>query len=338
MEFPLLTLAGVVLLGLLCIDIFRTIIHIGGGGFFSRRLADWAWKLAIKLSGKNPHAKILDYAGSIILVVLILAWLLWLWLALSLVYLADTGSVVVTNSGRQASIVGKIYFVGYTLTSLGNGDLKSGSDAWRIVTNLTGITSLFIVSLSISYLLPVLQAAVTKRTLASYIYRMGRSPWEILTNCHAADSFSMLYNRVTNLETMILQHTEQHFAYPILHSFHATDPASSAELNLATLDEALSVLLVFELDDPGQRGQVMVVRRAIGAFLDRYRAMYLDADNAPPPFTYDQDPPWPRDLFIGPAQSSRLDELSERRSTLLASIEQHGWKWEDVTEPEAKES
>lgn len=56
------------------------------------------------------------------------------------------------------------------------------------------------------------------------------------------------------MSTQLLKVTQQHLAYPVLHYFHSTDPASSAPRAVAALDDAL-VLLDCALDPDVAPGQ-----------------------------------------------------------------------------------
>ncbi len=73
-----------------------------------------------------------------------------------------------SDTNLPADLVGKIYFAGYTIFTLGNGDYQP-LGGWRIVTVIANATSLIIVTLSISYLIPLLSAVVEKRVLAGRI-------------------------------------------------------------------------------------------------------------------------------------------------------------------------
>ncbi len=322
---------GISFILLTVIDIFQTVIQIGGGGVMSKFFSEHLWKFFVWIAGGDPQSKILAYAGGFILASLFFFWIILLWAGFSLIYLSEEAAVVDTNSGRMVSTVGKIYYVGYTLTSLGNGDLKSGSDAWRLMSNFMGITSMFIVTLSISYLLPVLQAALSKRVLAKYINQMGDNPQEILIKGWNGKDFSLLYNRMRTLDAMILKHTENHLAYPILHYFHAERREFSAPLNLAKLDEALTCIQIFELDPSATRYNWQFLRKSLDDFVEMAKRSYVQPEKEAPPFHIDL-------LASSFPQIEKLNEglpviqsdLNERRKLLLGLVQKDCWKWTDV--------
>jgi hypothetical protein len=328
----IMILLGIGILVTVSIDIFLTVIHFGGGGILSKPFCDFLWKVTVVLSGRNPRSSFLVYSGALILVLLFFFWVLLIWTGFGLIYLSDVKSVVETNTEINTNTFGKIYYVGYVLTSLGNGDLKSGSDFWKIMTNLMGIASLFFVSLSISYLLPVLQAVISKRTLARYIHQMGRTPEEIILNGWNGEDFSQLYQRITSLETMIIQHSERHLAYPILHFFHSNLPEYSAPLNLAKLDEAITIMEVYELDKSNKTYHWQMLRKSMDDFITKVQGYFVEPTSDQPPFRYNRIvSEFSKESLSDNLVAERLKKNSERRRVMKGLIEKDLWEWEDMT-------
>lgn len=326
---------GLSILVIVVIDIFLTVIHLGGGGILSKPYSEGIWRIFKLFSGRNPESVILNYAGSFILVSLFFFWISIIWLGFSLIFLADEGSVVDSITDANSNEVGKIYFVGYTLTSLGNGDLKSGSDWWRIMTNIMGMGSIFFVSLVISYLLPVLQTVVAQRTLATYIYQLGNTPEDIILNGWNGKDFSALHKRFSTLETMILKLSEQHMAYPILHYFHADKREYAAPLNLAKLDEALTIREIYQMDKNTDNFNWVPIRRSLDNYLLKMKGNFITPSSLPPPFEYPRIHEFWDDIPIpDSALQKKLNELKERRCLLLGLVEKDLWHWQDINKVE----
>lgn len=327
----ILILVGACILVVAAIDIFLTVIHLGGGGLLSKPFFEFFWRIFIFASNRNPESTFLKFAGSVILVSLFFFWLILIWFGFSLIFLADDGSVIDSMTGENANVVGNIYFVGYTLTSLGNGDLKSGSDEWRIITNIMGMGSLFFISLGISYLLPVLQAVIAQRTLATYIYQLGNTPEAIIINGWNGKNFSVLHQRFGDLETMILKLSEQHLAYPILSYFHADKREYAAPLSLAKLDEALTIREIYLMDKDTDNFNWVALRRALDNYLLKMKGNYIKPSTQPPPFRYQQVAAYWGDLKVSEeTRQKKLDALRERRCLLLGLVEKDLWLWKDV--------
>ncbi|MDT0651312.1 hypothetical protein [Autumnicola edwardsiae] len=319
---------GISLLIAVSIDIIKTVIFIDGSGTFSKFLAAGIWQIFYFIGGKKGSSKVLTFAGGTILIVLVLFWILMIWGGYSLIFLSDPDSVVDTTTKKPASTIGNIYYVGYTLTSLGNGDLKSGSDFWRIISNIMGISSMFFTTLGISYVLPVLQAVIAKRSLAIYITKLGRTPNQIIKKGWNGKSFSALYDRFTTLENMLLQHSERHLAYPVLHYFHSNYKDYSAPLRLAALDEAITIQEIFELDKTDQAYNWNALRGAMDNYIVRLDNTFTGSPDKAPPFPYEN--PLNNSTVLENGKEEELRQYQQRRCKLLGLINKDGWEWEDL--------
>lgn len=328
-----LILLGIFILIIVLIDLFKTILYINGGGRLSSFIASKIWWVYFKIAKGNAKASALNYAGGTILMGLVTMWIFLIWIGYSLIYLSDPNSVLESSTGENADIIGKIYYVGYTLTSLGNGDLKAGSDVWRIVSNIMGMNSMIFISLGISYLLPVLQAVIDKRTLAVYIYQLGKSPQEIISKGFNGEDFTPLYSRFKNLETMLLKHGEQHLAYPILHYFHTNKRSHSIRLNLAILDETLNIQEAYKLDKSANAYTWRVLSGAIDNLAVRIAEDHTYSSDDSPEFNYFDDlPDKLRNNFEEDPGIPNDQKFNQRRQRLLGYIKKAGWDWEDVVE------
>lgn len=78
--------------------------------------------------------------------------------------------------GGPADWTGRIWFVAYAMSTMGNGDHTPNGDVWQIVASLTTLSGFFLAPLVISYLLSVLGAVVAKRAFAGQVSGMGQTP------------------------------------------------------------------------------------------------------------------------------------------------------------------
>ncbi len=304
---------------------------MNGGGIISNFISKGIWKILFTLSNKNARSALLGKAGLIILISIFACWIFLIWMSFSLIYLSDSGSVVDTATEVNANTVGKIYFVGYTISSLGNGDLKSGSDAWRIFSNVMSIYGTFFITLIISYLIPVLDAVIKKRALSGYIYQLGKTPQDIIKNGWNGEDFSILYSHFSSLYTMILEHSERHLAYPILHYFHSNTPKYSAPLTFAILDEAISIQKVYKIDNSPRAINWKILSESMDSYINVLRTFNKTEKETEPPFSSIDN------LMNIPINKRReeaqpyVSKLAERRKALNGLIRHDGWEWEDVT-------
>ncbi|MDT0295043.1 hypothetical protein ACFQ3R_05390 [Mesonia ostreae] len=329
----ILIFLGLLIQAVVLVDIFKTIIYINGAGFLSSTVSKGIWRLFYKISGGNGERKILNLCGPIILLVFLFMWISFIWLGYSLIYISEPSSVISNTTGNSASLVGKIYYVGYMLTSLGNGDFRAGSGTWQIISNIMGLNSMIFISLGISYLLPVLQAVIDKRTLAVHIDKLGSTPAEIIKNGYNGDGFEPLYQRFSNLESLLIKHGERHLAYPILHYFHANKKAHAISLSLAVLDETISIQEIYKIDDSPKNYHWYILKGALDNFYERLDCSFIIAAQEPPPFDYKSQlsKEFANKVMADPMLE--LGKISDRRKKVLGYIQNDGWTWDDVIIP-----
>jgi hypothetical protein len=75
--------------------------------------------------------KVLEIGGAVMVSILI-NWLLLIWLSASLLFISQPDSLmnVETNS---TTVVNKIFYTGYTLSTLGLGDMEPEGNFWDIL-------------------------------------------------------------------------------------------------------------------------------------------------------------------------------------------------------------
>lgn len=260
--------AGVALIVAAFADAALTTVTAGnGGGPMTSRLSRSTWRVLRRLSGTRTSG-LLPYAGSIVLLLTVGAWVLLLWAGWSLVFLGADSAIVQASTGAPASTATTIYYAGFVVSTLGVGDVVAVTGAWQVTTALASLVGLSLVTLSITYLLSVVSAAVARRRLAQSVSILGTSgPGIVLTHWVGGGLSSHLPSRVQTLTSLLLTTTQQHLAYPVLHYFHAADPAASAPRAVAALDDAL-VLLESGVDPSvAPAGDLLLpLRRAIESY------------------------------------------------------------------------
>ena len=329
----LLVVVGVSLILLAVSDFGVTAFVPTGEGRITAVIGRGIYNLMLRLSGCDGHNRILNYIGLAIIFAISTSWILLLWTGFALVYIADVNSVLVGSDKTPADVFEKIYHVGYTLSTLGIGDYVPGNDFWRVITSLVSFIGLVTITMSITYLVPVITNAIQKRSLSLQISSLGETPEEIVINCYNGEDFSEAENAISNFSSEIFLYTQNHVAYPILHHMHSNNPSENIVLKLAALDEALNIFL-FHIPAKLQPNLLPLqsVRRAITAYLKTITYM----EPAP------QQPPLPRFHLIEEytgvklvcTSSPYLDEvyrpLDKRRKLLFADVQSDGWDWKDI--------
>ena len=275
----------------------------------------------------------MEFAGAIITAIVLVNWLLLIWASCTIMICSDEKSVMNVETNTSANLVSKIYFTGYTLSTMGNGDMEPGDGFWEFFTALFSFSGLILISIAITYLIPVLSAEIEKRRLSVYITTLGCSATEIIENNWNGQDAKGLEVHFGRLTPMIIAHAQNHNAYPILHFYHTSNKKESFVLNITNLDEAITIMLLHlpEAQRPCN-AEMYPLRKAISNYLITIKSAYInparEAPGIPPLPNFDKlCIPYANDQSrIG----AHYDQLQERRKALLGLIEDDGWHWGDL--------
>lgn len=288
----LLFLAGVVGLLVVGVDVVATTTGSGsrsGSGPLTARLSKRLWAVALAVHRRRPSHRALHVFGLTLTVGVVTAWILAAWSCWTLVFASVDGSVVSSTTREPVGLAGKAYFAGYSILTLGNGEVQPSSTPWRILTLAASASGLALVTLAVTYVLNVVQAGNRRRSLATLIWSLGDTSDEIVERARRdPDRFA---SQVWSLVDPLALVREQHVAFPVLHYLHATDrhralpaqaaklaraverlrseggPASSSVLQSAArvLDEYAVAVAAYEPDGPDRTGGMDVERLLEGA-------------------------------------------------------------------------
>lgn len=317
-------LLGVLFVVAVAYDIIQTALRLGQrGGPLTLRLASYLWRAALRAP------RLLQVAGVLILLTIVSVWVLFSWLGWSLVFAAFERSVVSSDTGAPADLVGKIYFAGYTIFTLGNGDYQPVG-GWRILTVVASAGGLMIVTLSITYLVPLLSAVVEKRALAGRISLMGRSIQEVVRKL-ASLGGDEVKQEISSFPEHLLLLKERHLAYPVLHYFQSRERDNAIAPSLAVLNEALHVVCDGTVDaDPSLELAAEKFRCGTGRLLTSLEPWFVTEEPAAP------DPP-PLETVVGSDLRlrdhaeflARVSRGGKLRGQLRWMVQDTGWSWED---------
>ena len=211
----LLLILGFVLLAVVSSDVLVTTLTVRGGGFLTNRFSSFLWHSSTRLHRHHNNHSLLAGVGLLLILGMAVIWYLCTWAAWSLIFCSFSDAIVNSSNGEPASIWGRIYFVAYTITTLGRGDYQPNSTIWHLLTGLAAANGFFLVTLSIAYLFPVVSAATEKRILAVTISCLGGTPDEILAKAWNGKDFGNLDQHLINLAPLIVGLGEKHLTYPV---------------------------------------------------------------------------------------------------------------------------
>lgn len=331
---PLLGVLGAVLVTLALLDMLWTTVAVSAGaGPLTSRLSHLLWRLLCRLSrrSREPH-RVLRVTGVLVVVSMFTLWLTVLTVGWGLVFSASETAVVTTASGEPASFSERLYFAGYSTATLGNGEYRPGGGVWQLLTVMATFSGLGMATMGITYLVPVTQAVVDRRTLALEIDSLGRSPTDIVVNAWEDGAFPRLGRRVTSISSSLSRLGQRHLAYPILHYFHDVSQQAAGTVKLAVLDEALTLLRFGVRADQRPDGlDLASARESVGSFLSALSAGHIGPADAPPPLP-DLAPLRTAGLptVSDETFAAACGELEHRRRLLRAAVEDDGWTWDQV--------
>lgn len=274
-----LFIAGTVVLALAFSDLLVTTLSSQGAGIITHRVNHYFSSFLKFICGHNPRNKFLNYSGLYIMTTILLSWIVLIWAGNSLLFLADYDSVINNSTKVTASTVDKIYFIGYTLSSLGYGDFVPNGNGWKLYTSFISFTGIMYLTIAITYIVPVVSKAIEEKSLSIMISTLGNSPQEILINNWDGKKFKGLSSLFQSLSSMIVQHGQSHLSYPILNYLHNSDKRKSIAINIANLDEALTLLHCIPEEYRPQKTSMRILRKGITSYISTLENSFIKSSD-----------------------------------------------------------
>jgi len=322
---------GVALIAIATVDAIWTTLSTKDAGPISGWVAGHLWFGLRRAHGASRSHRLLSAGGTIIVLATLLTWLFFFWAGWTLVFASSHEAIVDLQTREPVDFVGRIYFAGYAMTTLGTGDVVPVG-GWRIVTILCAASGLVIITLAITYFGPLLGAVTAGRQVATYIASMGTTPQQLIIKAWHEGDLRGLDSYLANLAEMLNSHTQRHHAYPVVHYFHTSDPESAVPLRLAVLDEAITLMRVAVTPEARPHPMSLhVLESATTAYLNILSAVYIDrAEDAPP--LPDLAPLREAGIPLLPEEQiqAAFESRAARRQLLLGLVEHDGWSWADV--------
>jgi hypothetical protein len=326
-------LVGVGLLLLVVADaVITTLAIVEMPGPLTRILSLTLWR-GLRYLTSRSGSRLLRSAGPLVTLSVVSVWLVGAWLGWSLIFAAFPGAVIELDTGEPASFWSAVYFTANSIATTGAGDFVPSDDLWRTLGGAASIFGLGLITLAITYLLPVTSAAVFRFRFAKTISAMGGTPHEIVLRHWDGESLEELAEAVPGLVEGVVRLRAEHIAYPVLHFFHTGEPDRALALRVAALDEALTIGLV-GLDEQHR----LVERRALplrSVIDDLLRTVVGQAFAVP----REEVPPPPelealRAAGIPVADQRDFEdairEMDDRRRKLSSFVRDDAWDWPDV--------
>ncbi|MEA1932423.1 MAG: potassium channel family protein [Euryarchaeota archaeon] len=319
---------GIVVLGITVVDLLWTTLWVeGGAGPLTAWLMAGTWAGMRTTVGHYPRVRSLS--GPVILILTLSVWIVLLWAGWTLVFAGSASSLIDTVGRGPVSWIDRMYFVGYTLFTLGIGDIVPRDGRWQLATTMTTASGMLFVTLSVSYVLSVLDAVTQKRAFANGITGLGPQGSSIVRRGWTGEAFAGLELPLSASTAQLNRLVANHRAYPLLHYFHTTEAEHAPVVAIAILDDVLT-LLRFGVADHDRPSEPITTnaRASVDNYLELLRSAFIQpADRTPPPPDLDSlreagIPTVSEEAFDG-----SLAEMADRRRALLGLVEDDLRQW-----------
>lgn len=306
-----LVVLGWSLVALVAVDLFRTVLWSGQGGGPVTGLVTMALRRGLQPLARRSRM-VLSALGPLALLGIVMAWTGLLLVGFTLTFQMDPDAVVRPSTGLPAGFSERAYAVGYNVFTLGNGDLAPASDLMRLMFVVTSATGLFLMTVSVTYLVPVIGASVGSRSFASSVLSIGGTAPEIVVAAWDGERIA-LDHQLRQWDDQLSLLGNQHLAYPVLHLFASADPDASAPRAVACVDDLLTLLDAVEPAVAPARPE----RRQLRSSVQRYIRTYGE------PVDEDASPPEAPDLTLLRAAGIPLRATEDDMEQMAAALSEH---------------
>ena len=328
----ILSILGILIYLLIVIDVIQTTLSLQGGGWLTSRFSHFFWKGFLNISGKDGSSKFLSHAGYILLIAIVIIWVLALWGSMVLILYSNLGSIIQSSTKAPAGLWEIIYYSGFSLSTLGVGDFIAAGNYWRILTTMYSFTGLILLTMSVTYFIPVLSAVIDQQKLGISLRTLGSTPQEIVLNSWNKKDFKRLTNKIDDISDAIIKYSQQHRAYPVIHYFHNPKQKNNVVLQLTRLYEAL-IILTNKIKEEN-RPSLQVLQPLIVAFENYFETIsevtHINVKEKNPPEISVQILQEQSMVPNSPEQRNIEENIMEKRRFFKTLLYQDGWKWADV--------
>ncbi len=320
-----LTAVGLTIIAVILLDVFITILSASRAGPLTRGWSRPVWELFLVAHRRRPIHGVLSLVGPMMVVVAILLWYGGLVLGTWLVFVAHPGSVVSNGTRLGADTSQTLYFVPTTLSGLGYGDYVPGRFPWTMFATSMSLIGTLVVTVSLSYILSVLSAAIARRAMASDIRGLGADPVTFIQRAALGDPVRSMHTYLQGMASAISDAAERQRAYPVLRYFHSARVETSAAPSVLVVADATFLLRTGAHADGCGDGLLTVLEAAIDGFIEAKTTPdeYVSAALSGPLREYASR------LDIETSDDStfnnELPAYLQRRAALISACHDDGW-------------
>jgi len=326
MEDNIYLIIGLILLGFGFYDFFYTTLSASSSSIIPTTVSKVVHGIILAIE-KKTNRKVFALSGLILNLTIILVWVIIIWAGLYFLFSFDAESIL-NSEGRIASDSERLYFTGYVLSTLGNGDLNPISTFTQVITSSFSFFGFIFFTTAMTYLISVYSAVINKRHLSLAILNLGNSPEEVIRMLHNAQP-SFIYLQINSIQEKVDLVNEHYQAFPLIHYYHNVEINASFSLNIVKLDEALTIMLSSS-NSPHYR-EINFLKKSMDSLLKRFDEFHNIPELKEPVKELD----W---KYLGYSieqagkELAKKPEIVHRRKILTSMLLHEGLQWRHVYE------
>lgn len=222
----IIKVAGTILVLIALADIYLTVLHPRAeSSLLSTSVARGVWWVFRFVARQLPKRgeKLLSYSGPTIIVVIITLWILLMLIGFALIVWPALGSAVRLEQGETPTdFATAIYYAGYSLATLGTGDITPQTGGYRLLIILKSILGFSVFTLTLSYVTSVYSNLTTRNTFALSLHHRTADTadsLELLARLAADNRVDTLHQDMAEIAQHLTRLLESNNSYPVLFHF-----------------------------------------------------------------------------------------------------------------------
>lgn len=219
----LVQIIGAVLVTVSLVDIYLTVLFPRlGSSLVSLPLGKGMWQFFRLIARISPFKDkmLLAHSGPMLMIATVIVWVCLLICGFALIIWPELGSTIQSSDGwTETNFVTALYYSGFSLTTLGTGDLIPQSGFQRLLIILEAALGFSIFTLTITYLLSIYSALIRRNTFAlSLHHRCAETAdaAEILARLGSSGELSGVQQDISNMARDLINLLESQHSYPAL--------------------------------------------------------------------------------------------------------------------------
>lgn len=266
---------GIILFFITIFDLIWTTLWVdGGAGHLSSMIGNFVWFVFGKIDKRGTGFK--KFVGPVVLMSILVIWITTLWLAWTLIFASFIGGVVNTARNDAIRMIDYLYYAGYVLFTLGNGEITPTNGTVQLLTSLASASGMLNLSLAVSYILSMISGVIKRRSFASTISGMASSPEELVKLMWNGEDFRNSDMIFHSLADQLSEIAFEQRAFPLLNYYHSSDKDKSISFMLPVLYDAVNIIEYGVKSD--HIVNALVLKNIRSTLLDYLESLVIDSE------------------------------------------------------------